>query len=215
MNTVINTDTCIWWINRVNACLWSSIILWPSAVLFSSTLLICLLLFSRSVMSDSVTPRTAVCQASLFFAISQSLLKLMSSESMMPSNHLVLCHPLLLLPSIFPSISLFNESMNHWTQWISPMNQLFSLGSQGIGASASARVLLINIKDRFPLGLTGLISLQSKGLQDSSPTPQFKSINCLSFSLLYGPTLTSIHDYWKNYSFDYTGLCSQNNVSAF
>ena len=70
--------------------------------------------FSHSVVSDSVTPRTAACQASLSVTNSQSLPKLLSIESVMPSNHLILCHPLLLLPSIFPSIRVFsNESALH------------------------------------------------------------------------------------------------------
>ena len=75
--------------------------------------------FSRSVVSDSATPWTAACQASLSFTISHSLLKLMSIESMMPSNHLILCHPLL-LPSVFPSISVFSgESALHisWPEY--------------------------------------------------------------------------------------------------
>ena len=83
------------------------------------------------------------------------------------------------------------------------MSQFFTSGGQSIGALASASVL--------PSEHSGLISfrvdcliLQSKGLlTESSPTPQFKSINSLALSLLYGPTLTSIHDYWKNNSFDY------------
>ena len=77
------------------------------------------------------------------------------------------------------------------------MNQLFTSGGQSIGVSASASVLSMNIQDWFPLGLTGLISLWPKGSQESSPTPQFKSINYLVLSLLYAPALTSIHDYWK------------------
>ena len=96
------------------------------------------------------TPWTVARQASLSFTISQSLLKLTSVESMIPSNHLILCRPLLLLPSIFPSIRVF------------PMSQLFASGGQSIGVSAS--VLPKNIQDSFPLGLTGWISLQSKGL---------------------------------------------------
>ena len=76
------------------------------------------------------------------------------------------------------------------------MSRLFTSGGESIGASASASVLAMNIQDWFPLGLTGLISLQSKDSQESSPTPQFKSI-----MFLYGPTPTSIHDYWKNHSF--------------
>ena len=67
------------------------------------------LLFSHSVFSDSATPWTAACQASLSFTISRSLLKLMPTDSVMPSNHLILCHPLLLLPSIFPSIKVFSD----------------------------------------------------------------------------------------------------------
>ena len=80
------------------------------------------------------------------------------------------------------------------------MSRLFTSGDQGIGASASASVLPVNIQGLFPLELTGLISLESKGL---STAPQYESINSLEFSLLYGPTLTSIHDYWKNHSSDY------------
>ena len=82
-----------------------------------------------------------------------------------------------------------------------PMNRFFTSSGQSIGASTSASVLPMKIQDWFPLGLTGLISLQSKGLSRVFNT-QFKSINSLVFSLLYGPTLTSIHDYWKNHSLD-------------
>ena len=105
----------------------------------------------------------------------------------MPSNHLIFCCSLLLLPSIFPQIRVFpNESALH-------------ICGQRIGTSAS--VLPMNTQGRFSLGLTGLISLQSKDSQESSPTPQFKSISSSVLSLLYGLILTSIHDYWKNYSF--------------
>ena len=99
-----------------------------------------------------VTPRTAARQASLFFTVSLSLFKLMSIQSAMPSSNLILCRPLLLPPLIFPASGSF------------PMSQLFTSGGQSIGASASASVPLMNIQDRFPLGLTGWISLQSKGL---------------------------------------------------
>ena len=94
------------------------------------------------------TPWTAACQASLSFTISWSLLKLISIDSVMPSNHLVLCHHLFLLPSIFPRIRIFSREL------------LLSSGGQSIGAS----ILPVNIQDWFTLGLTGLISLQSKGL---------------------------------------------------
>ena len=135
-------------------------------------------------------PWAAALQASLSITNSQGLLKLMSIESVMPSNHLILCHPLLLLPSIFPSIRVFL------------MSWLLASGGQSIGASASASVLPVNIQGWFPLGLTGLIPCSPRDSQESSPTPQFKSINSSMLSFLYGPTLTSIHDYWKNHSFD-------------
>ena len=99
-----------------------------------------------------VTPGTATRQASLSFTISWSLLKLMSIESVMPSTHLVLCYPFLLLPSVFlPSGSFL-------------MSQVFASGGQNIGASASASVLPLNIQDWFPLRLPGLIFLLPKGL---------------------------------------------------
>ena len=98
------------------------------------------------------TPWTAACQASLTITNSRSLLKLMSIELVMPSNHLILCHPLLLLPSIFPSIRSF------------PMSQFFSSGAQRTGVSASASVLPMSTQDWLSLEWTGWISLQSKGL---------------------------------------------------
>ena len=98
------------------------------------------------------TPWTAACQASLSITNSQSLLKLMSIELVMPSSHLILCSSLLLLPSVFPRIRVFSkESVLH-------------IRCQSTGVSSSASVLLINIQDWFPLGLTGWISFQSKGL---------------------------------------------------
>ena len=72
----------------------------------------------------------------------------------------------------------------------------------------------MNIQGWFPLGLTGLISFLSDS-QESSPAPQFESINSSVLNLLYGPTLTSVHDYWKHHSFDYTDFCQQSDVSAF
>ena len=98
------------------------------------------------------TPWTIARQASLSITNSQSLLKLMSNELVMPSRHLILCHPLLLLPSIFPSIRYFQ------------MSQLFTSGGQSTEVSASTSVLPMNIQDWFPLEWTGWISLQSKGL---------------------------------------------------
>ena len=84
-----------------------------------------------------------------------------------------------------------------------PMSQLFTWGGQSIGVSASASVLPMNTQDWYPLGWTGWISLQSKELaRVFSPIPQFKSINSLALSFLHSPTLTSIHDHWKNHSLD-------------
>ena len=83
-----------------------------------------------------------------------------------------------------------------------PTSQLFTWGGQSIGVSASKSVLPMNTQDWSPSGWTGWISLQSKGLQESSPIPQFKSINFLVLSFLYSSTLTSIHDHWKNDSLD-------------
>ena len=143
--------------------------------------------FSRSVLSDSVTPWTAARQASLSITNSQSLFKLTSIESVMPSNHLILCCPLLLPPSIFPSIRVFsNESVLHirWPKYwsfsfsISPSNEYSGLIS-------------------FRIDWFYLLAVQ--GTLKSSPAPQFKSINSSVLSFLYSPTLTVIHDYWKNH----------------
>ena len=127
-----------------------------------------MLLFSHQVVSDSSTPWTAACQASLSFTISQRLLKLLSMESVMPSNHLILCCPLLLLPSIFPGIRVFSSEYSGLTC--------------------------------FRMGWFDLC--YPRDSQVSSPAPQFKSIDSLTISLFYSPTLTFVHDYWKNHSFD-------------
>ena len=139
------------------------------------------------------TPGTVAHQASLSFTISQSWLKLMSIESMMLSTHLIFCHPLLLPPSIFPSI-FSNESALHirWPKYwsfsfsISPSNEYSGLIS-------------------FTIDWFYLLAVQET--LRSSPAPQFKSINSLALCLPYGPALTPIHDYWKNHSFDYMDLC--------
>ena len=82
-----------------------------------------------------------------------------------------------------------------------PLNRFFTSGGQSTGVSTSASVLLMNIQDLFPLGWTGWSPCSPRDSQESSPTPQFKSINSLVLSFLYSPTLISIHDYWKNHSF--------------
>ena len=96
-----------------------------------------------------------------------------------------------------------------------PMSQLFTWGGQSTGVSASTSVLPMNTQDWCPLGWTGWISFQSRDCQESSPTPQFKSINSPVLSFLLSPILTSIHDQWKNHSLDQMDLCWQSNVSAF
>ena len=92
------------------------------------------------------------------------------------------------------------------------MSWLITSGGHSIGASASASVLPMNIQDWFPLELTGLISLQCKGLSRVFSSMQFESINSSAFSLLQHSALTSIHGYWKNHSFDYMDLCQQSNL---
>ena len=96
-----------------------------------------------------------------------------------------------------------------------PMSQLFASSGQSIGASDSASVLPMNIQDWFSLGLTGLISLQCKGLSRVFSSITVWSIKSLVLSLLYGPTLTSIHDHQKNYSFYYMDLCQQSDDFTF
>ena len=156
-----------------------------SMIRFSSVqLLSCVQLF--------VTPWTAAHQASLSITNSWHPPKPMSIESMMPSNHLILCRPLLLLPQIPPSIRA--ESF--------PISQLFAWGGQSTGVSALASFLPKNSQGWSPSEWTGWISLQSRDSQESSPTPQFKSINSSALSLIHSPTFTSIHDHWKNHSLD-------------
>ena len=144
---------------------------------------------SLSCVRLFATPWTAAHQASLFFTISWSLLKLTSVESGMPFNHLILCQPLLLLPSIFPSIRVFSNKLalhikwpKYWSFSISPSNEYSELISFRI--------------DWFDL-LAVQVTLKSL-IQHHS----WKESILLTFSLLYGSTVTSIHDYWKSHSSD-------------
>ena len=121
------------------------------------------------------------------------------------------CHPTI-SSSVIPFSSSFLSFPASGSFLIS---QFFTSGGQSIGASASASVLLMNIQGWFPLGLTGLISLKSKGLSRVFSNTTVQKHQSSAFSLLYGPTLTSIHNYWENHSFDYTDLCWQSEVSAF
>ena len=119
-----------------------------------------------------------------------SLLKLMSIESGVDSTISSSVTPLSSVPQSFPA------------SWSFLMSWLFISGGQDIGASASASVLPMNIQGWFPLGWLVGSPRSPRDSQESSPAPQFEGISSLAVSLLYGPTLISIHDYWKNYSFD-------------
>ena len=147
--------------------------------------------FTNSIVSDSFfIPWTAACQASLSITNSQSLLKLMSNETVISSNHLIFCCPLLLLPSIFHSIRVFsNEPVLHIKH---PKYQSFSFSIIPSNEYSG----LISFRKEW------LDHLAVQDSQESSPTPQFKSINSSVLSFLYSPTLTSIYDYWKNHSLD-------------
>ena len=131
----------------------------------------------RHFATPWITPR----QASLSITNSQSLLKLKSIKSVMPSSHLILCHPLLLLPSIPPSIRVFSNESTLRMRW--PKYWRFSFS--------------ISPFNEHP----GLISFRMDWLEYYT-TPQFKSINSSALSFLHSPTLTSIHDHWENHSLD-------------
>ena len=132
------------------------------------------------------TPWTAARQASPSITNSWSLHKLMSTESVMPSNHLILCCPLLLLPLIFPSIRIFSNESVLCIRWPNDWSFSFSISSS----------------NEYSGLIPYRIDCNQRYSQESSLTPQFKSINSSVLSFLYSPTLKSIHDYWKNYRFD-------------
>ena len=138
-----------------------------------------------------MTPWTAACQASLSITSSRSLPKPTSIASVLPSNHLILCHPLLLLPSVFPSIRVFSNESALRIRW--PKYWSFSFN---IRPSDEYSGLI-----SFRMDWLDLLAVQGT-LKSLLQRPQFKSINSSGFSFLYGPTLTSIHDHWKNHSLD-------------
>ena len=131
-----------------------------------------------------------------------SLLKFMHIESMMPSNHRIFCCPLLFLPSIFPSIRVFSNESAVYIRWPKYWRFRFSTSP----AKEYSGLISFRI-DWYDLAVQGTLK--------SSSTPQFKSISSSALSLLYGPTLTSVHDYWKNRSFGYMDLCRQSTVTTF
>ena len=152
-------------------------------------------------MSDFATPWIAAHQASLSITNSRSFLKLMSIKSVMSSNHLILSSP---------SPPAFNVSQCQGLfQWVSSSHQV-------------AKVLELQHQSfqwifRVDFLYDWLIWYPCcpRDSQESSPTPQFKSISSFLLSFLYGPTLTSLHDCWKNHSFDYMDFCWQSDISAF
>ena len=160
--------------------------------------------FSRSVMSDSLLPHgpqheRLPCPSPVPRAYSNSC----------PSNWW--CHP-----AISSSVVPFSSGLQSLPASGSfPMSQFIASGGHSIWVSASASVLPINIQDWFHLGWTSWISLQSKGLSRVFSNITVQNINSLVLIFLYGPTLTSIHDYWKNHNFDYTDLCQQRDIFAF
>ena len=148
------------------------------------------------------TPRTVAHQAPLFFIISRSLLIFLSIESVMPSNHLILCHPFLFLPSIFSSIRVFSSESalyfrcpKHWSFSTNLANEYSRLIS-----------FRIDLFDLFAVQGTLKSLLQHHSLKVSI-------LQCSAFFM--SNSLTSIHDYWKNHNFDYRDLCQQSDFSAF
>ena len=156
------------------------------------------------------TPWTATRQASLSITNSKRLLKLMSIESVMPSK----LHPLFLLLSVFPSKRVFSNESGLCMRWPKYWSFSFSISPSNEYSGL--------ISFRFGLVWSPCSPRDS---QESSPTPQFKSpflkkkkkkkVHSSVLSLLCGPSLTSVHDYWKKHSFDYTDICWQSNISAF
>ena len=151
-----------------------------------------------------VTPWTAACQASLSITNSRSLLTLTSIELVMPSNHLILCCRLLFLPSIFPTIRVFSNESVLGIRWLKYWSFSFSISpSNEYSGLISFRIVLLDL-----LAVQG--TLKSLLHHHSLKT----SILGAQFSLWYN-SQTSIHDFWKNHSFDYTDFCQQSDVFIF
>ena len=146
--------------------------------------------FSRSVMSDSATPRAAACQASLPVTNFWSLLKLMSILLVMPSNHPILCRPLLLPPAIFPSIRVLSIESVLCIGWPKYWSFSFSISPSNEYPGPSS----------FRMDWLNLLAVQ--GTLKSLLQTTVQKHRLFEFSFLYNPTLTSIQDYWKNHSFE-------------
>ena len=153
---------------------------------------------SHSVVSDSLWP----------YELQHTRLPCPSLSPRVCSNSCPLswwCHP-----TISSLVTHFSSCLQYFSaSWFFPVSQLFTSGDQSIGVSDSASVLPMNIQGSFPFGWLIWSLCCPRDSQESSPTPQFKSINSSVLRLLYSPTLTFIHDSWKNRSFDYTDFCQQ------
>ena len=141
-----------------------------------------------------MTPWTAARQASLFFSISQNLLKLMSIELVMPSNHPIFCHTLFLLPALFPSIRVFFSELALCIRCPKYWSFYFNIS---LSNEYSVDILY---------GWTGLISLPSKGLSRVFSNTTVQRHQFFGAQLFSCPAFTPVHDYWENHSFDYTNL---------
>ena len=149
------------------------------------------------------TPWIIARQAFLSITNSPSSLKLMSIKLMMPSSHLILCHPLLLLPPIPPSSRVFSNESTLRIRWPKYWSFSFSISpSNEYSGLISFRMDWLDL-------------LAAQRTRESSPAPQFEGISSLALSLCYCPAPISIHDWWKNHSFDSSDLCRQNDVPAF
>ena len=162
------------------------------------------LLFSCSVMSECLWPHRLQ-----YTRLPCHLLSTGVCSNSCPLSQW--CHP-----TISSSVVPFSSRLQSFPASGSfSMSQFFASDGQSIGVSASASVLPMNTQDWFPYDWLVGSPCSPRDSQESSPTPQFKSINSSGLSFLYSPTLTSIHDYWKNHSFDKMDFCRQSHVSAF
>ena len=159
--------------------------------------------FSHSVVSDSLWPHGLQHARPLCPSPTPRVYSNSCPSSRWCPNHFILCRPLLLLPSIFPSIRIFSNESVLCIRWPKYWSFSFSI----IPSNEYSGLI------SFRMDWLDLLAVQ--GTQESSPTPQFKSINSSVLSFLYSPTLTSIHDYWKKHSFDLMDIYWQNNVSCF
>ena len=159
--------------------------------------------FGRLVVSNSLWPREM--QHSKLRCPSATSVACSSSCPQSPW-----CHP-----TISSSVVPFSRLQSFPASGLFPMSQFFASGGHSIEASASSSVLPMNIQDWFPLGWLVGSPCSPRDSQESSPTPQFKSINSSILSLIYSPTVTCMYDYWKYHSFDLISLLLQSNVYAF